>query len=111
MYIEPKVGRIVEVYISGEYPRFIKIDEQPMAAIIVHVNSPDVVNLVCFDHAGHPRDLVSIPLKQPDRVTPTTQPIYAVWPAHTLANTTMVDRCEAPAVGTGPVGERATQPA
>ena len=113
MYIPPSVGRVVEVFIAADYPRFNKISEQPVAAIIVHVNSPDDVNLVCFDHAGHARDLVAIVLKQPDRVTPTNVPIYCTWPAHTLANTTMLDRPEAaaPAVGTGPFGERATQPA
>jgi hypothetical protein len=62
--IKPTNGRIVWFHPQGHFQQ--QDPEQPLAAIITHVWSDNVVNLCVFSSNGIPYNMTSVALKQSD---------------------------------------------
>lgn len=74
-FIKPTIGRVVLFYPAGFSPEV----EQPNAAIITHVHSDDLINVVRFDGNGEASGRTSVILIQPGDPAPTDGGFYAGW--------------------------------
>ncbi len=76
---QPTVGRHVWFFPAGRSP-----GQTPQAAIICHVHSPTLVNLVIFDANGLTRGQTSVLLTQEGIEGPVAAG-YCTWPSEALA--------------------------
>lgn len=77
--IAPTVGRIVWFYRSADM-NLMRMDEQPMAAIIAYVFDARTVMLMVIDHGGQPTPLnVPVQLLQDDDTPPVAGHAYCTW--------------------------------
>lgn len=79
MKIIPTVGRVVYVRIAGLNDN--TETQQPLAALIVHVHSEDLINVAGWDANGCPMVRTSLPLLSSEAPLPETG-TYAHWMAY-----------------------------
>lgn len=77
--IRPTVGRVVLFHqgTAGVFPG----SDEPRAAVVAHVHTPDLVNLCVFDANGSPHSRTSVPLVQ-EGETPPANGYYCEWMAY-----------------------------
>lgn len=92
--IPPTNGRGV-LYVPGKYDGVFQSDpQQPLAAMVTHVHTDRMVNLVAYDSNGNSHGLTSVPLIQPGDTVPEAG-YYCMWMPYQIGQAAKAEQLQA----------------